>query len=207
MRRSGWRGGCPATRRLRGDVSGPVQQRYDQLVRSCLWPGLKALGFKRSKATFHRAVGPNWEVINLQKSAYSDSAHVRFTVNLGVGIERLRTGRWDWGETKRPSVGQCRFQRRLGQLMVGEDVWWDLTEETELATLDEAVSLALERYGLPWLSERSTDEGLRDQMLAELASVYDHELVFLAELLDQLGPPSALDDVKREQARRTTASG
>jgi hypothetical protein len=43
-------------------------------------------------------------------------------------------------------------------------------------------------------------------MLASLGSAYDHELAFLAELLDQLGPSPALDEVRREQDRRAAAS-
>jgi hypothetical protein len=83
-------------------VTPPAQQRYDELVRAHLGPLLEEAGFKRSRTTFHRPVGANWEAVNLQKSAYSDSEHIRFTINVGVGIDRLRVGTSDWGEGKRP---------------------------------------------------------------------------------------------------------
>ena len=43
--------------------------------------------------------------------------------------------------------------------MTREDVWWDVRPETDAASLADAVGEALERYGLPWLRERSSDEG------------------------------------------------
>lgn len=183
-------------------MAAPVQPRFDELVRAHVWPRLQQAGSRRSKASFHRPVGANWEVVNLQKSAYSDRSHISFTINIGVAVERLRSGVWDWGEGKRPAVNRCRFERRIGRLLRGEDVWWDLTQDTDLGELGDALCETIERYALPWLRARSTDEALRETMLAELHTAYDHELTFLAELLEQIGPATALDAVRRELGRR-----
>lgn len=44
--------------------------------------------------------------------------------------------------------------------------------------------------------------GLRDTLLADPEAAYDHELAFLAELIEQIGPRSALAAVKRELEQR-----
>jgi len=48
-----------------------AQEAFDALVRDHIASPLKALGFKRTRATFHRPVERNWEVINLQRSQFS----------------------------------------------------------------------------------------------------------------------------------------
>jgi hypothetical protein len=77
---------------------------------------LKGAGFKRTRSTFHRQSGPNWEVVNLQRSQFSDREDVKVAINLGVGFELLRDGMPGWKAGKRPPEHQCHLRTRLGQL-------------------------------------------------------------------------------------------
>jgi hypothetical protein len=153
-----------------------AQEAFEEMLAEHIWPALKDKGFKRSKSTFHRPIDENWEVVNLQRSYYSDRDEVRFTVNVAVGIERLREGALTWADDKRPPEYKCHFRERLGILLSGRDTWWSVTPDTNTAELAGSVLLAVERYGLPWLEARSTHERLRSLAVGDLRSEYEHHL-------------------------------
>jgi hypothetical protein len=167
-----------------------AQERFDEVLVGGVWPFLKARGFKRTRGTFHRPVGRNWQVVNLQKSAYSDRSRVRFTTNLGVAVDRLRGGALDWREGTRPIEPRCHFRQRIGSLLQGGDTWWEVTPETDVAMLTDVVCEVIERYGFPWLDARSTDESLT-ALVADperlRAETYGHHLQRLEQLMGQLG--------------------
>jgi hypothetical protein len=179
-----------------------AQESFDALIRAHVAPALKMRGFRRTRSTFHRAVGANWEVVNVQRSQFSDAQHIKLTVNLAVGLDRLRGGGRDWADGKRPPDYKCHLRVRLGQLLTDEDVWWDLRPDTDLDVLGETLREAIERYGLLWLHARSDDELLRDTYLADLPAVPSWELRPLHQLVQQLGPPEAVTVVAAEICRR-----
>jgi hypothetical protein len=151
------------------------------VVRDGVWPFLKERGFKRTKASFHRPVEDNWEVVNLQKSAYSDRESVTFTVNLAVGLGRLREGARDWADGKRPAENRCHLRERLGLMLTGDDVWWTVDEATDHRALADTINTALERYGLPWLAARSSDKAIADLLGSpeRLGAERDHHVHWL----------------------------
>jgi hypothetical protein len=170
-------------------VDATAQDAFDELLRAHIWPFLKGRGFKRSKATFHRPVGQNWQVVNFQKSVSSDRDAVRFTVNLAVAIDRLRSGVYDWPEGKRPPQMRCHLRERLGAVMSDRDVWWEVFPRLELDPLAEAIMLALDRYGLPWLDAHASEDAivalLQDD--ARIQEELPHHLYWYAELMEKLG--------------------
>ncbi len=131
------------------------------MIRDDIWPSLRERGCQAgSKATFHRRVGENWQVVNFQRSSFSDAEHVALSINLGVALARLRGGVLDWPEGKRPLEYQCHSWERLGSLLGDPSGGrWDVHPETDTASLADALMLALERYGVPWLDARSSHEG------------------------------------------------
>lgn len=179
-----------------------AQEAFDALIREHIAPALKARGFRRTRSTFHRPVGANWEVVNVQRSQFSDAGHIKLTVNVAVGIDRLRDGVLDWADGKRPPDHKCHLRARLGQLVTGQDVWWDLRPDTDLGELGESLLEAIEHHGLPWLEARSDDVQLRDTYLADLRAVPWWELRPLQQLVQQLGPLQAITAVADELQRR-----
>ena len=182
-----------------------AQEKFDELLRDGVWPFLRERDFKRTKATFHRAVGDNWQVVNLQKSAWSDRDSAKFTVNLAVALDRLRDGLHDWGEGKRPPHARCHLQERLGFLLRDdEDVWWDIDPHTDVASLADTVNTALEQYAFPWLEARSTDDALLALMRSDdaLHSEYDHHLHWFEQLAAQLGEEDLVRRVVAERERK-----
>lgn len=180
-----------------------AQDAFDEFLRAYIWPFLHDRGFKRSKSTFHRPVAANWQVVNFQKSVYSDRDAVRFTVNLAVGLDRLREGVHDWAEDKRPPEARCHLRERLGRLVSDRDVWWDVRPGLELASLAEAVTLALERYGLPWLDAHASDDAiaalLRDD--ARIREELPHHLYWYGRLMEKLGNEELRQKGEAERVR------
>jgi hypothetical protein len=182
-----------------------AQEAFDELVREGVWPFLEARGFLRGKYTFHRRVGPNWQVINLQKRGSSDATRVTFTANLGVALDRLRSGSYDWAPGRRPAEYRCHLRERVGYLLREDDTWWEVTADANVVALAETITLVLELYAIPWLDARSTDDALialvRDPA-ALRAEGGPERLRWLARLMDLLGQHDARRAVELESARR-----
>jgi Domain of unknown function (DUF4304) len=182
-----------------------AQEAFDELVRDGVWPFLEARGFLPSRYTFHRKAGPNWQVINLQKRASSDASRVTFTANLGVALDRLRSGTYDWSPGRRPAEYRCHLRERVGYLLREDDTWWEVTADTNVVALAETITLVLELYAIPWLDARSTDAALvalvRDAA-ALRAEGGPERLRWLARLMDLLGQHDARRAVEVESARR-----
>jgi hypothetical protein len=185
-----------------------AQDAFDELVDGGVWPVLLTRDFKRSRATFHRRAGTSWQVINLQKSARSDGRSVRFTANLGVGLERLRSGAFDWAPGRRPAEYRCHLRVRVGELLGDRDTWWEITADSNVVALAESVNLALELFALPWLDARSTEDGLR-AIARDPAALREERggenLRWLARMMDLLGEHDARRLVEAESARRHAA--
>jgi hypothetical protein len=185
-----------------------AQEAFDELVADGVWPFLEQRGFLRSRSTFHRRAGANWQVINLQKRTSSDAARVSFTANLGVALDRLRTGTYDWPPGRRPAEYRCHLRERIGYLLREDDTWWEVTADSNVVALAETVTLALELYALPWLDARSHEDALvalvRDPA-ALRAEGGPERLRWLARLMDLLGEHDARRAVELESARRHAA--
>jgi hypothetical protein len=137
-----------------------AQDAFDALAGENVWPFLRERGFKRTKATFHRPVEDNWEVVNLQKSFFSDARKVQFTINLAVAVAALRDSLRSWPDGRRPAASSCHFQERIGILAWGLDTWWTVGPETDREQLGSTLVDALEHHGLPWLAEHSSEAAL-----------------------------------------------
>jgi len=185
-----------------------AQEAFESLVRDHVWPTLREHGFKRSKATFHRRHGPNWQVVNLQKSEYSSRDMVSFTVNLAIGIAALREGPLSWPDGRRPAESRCHVRERLGSLLTGEDVWWSVAADGDVERTSEAIRIALETYGLPWLDAHADDERLaamaRDPAALRTTSAW--VLHPMARLVRKRGDERAAEAVEQELARRAGQS-
>ncbi len=182
-----------------------AQEAFDELVAEGVWPFLDGHGFMRSKYTFHRKAGPNWQVINLQKRSSSDASRVTFTANLGVALDRLRSGTYDWRPGRRPAEYRCHLRERIGYLLRDEDTWWEVSADSNVVALADTITLVLELYALPWLDARSSDAALvalvRDPELLR-AEGGPERLRWLARLMDLLGEHDARRAVEAESARR-----
>jgi hypothetical protein len=101
--------------------------------------------------------------LGFQKSSFSDSAALKFTVNLSV------IGREVWaeqaaadprlGKKPKPSTfyGSWAEQVRIGRLTPsGEDLWWWLRQNDDPNLVGEQVVPVLLDLAVPWLVDRSS---------------------------------------------------
>lgn len=141
-----------------------AQQMYDDLMKGSFAPALRGVGFRGSNGRFELPSERYWTQLGFQKSAFSDSAALKFTVNLSV------IGRAVWaehaaaephlGKKPKPSTfyGSWAEQVRIGQLTrSGEDLWWWLRRGGDPnATGEQVVSMLLD-VAVPWLVAKSSD--------------------------------------------------
>jgi hypothetical protein len=121
-------------------------------------PALRTAGLKGSGGRFELPSEKYWSQLGFQKSAFSDSAALKFTVNLSV-IDR---GVWSehaatephLGKEPKPSTfyGSWAERVRIGLLTrSGEDLWWWLRRGDDPAPISEQVVSTLLDVAVPWL--------------------------------------------------------
>jgi Domain of unknown function (DUF4304) len=146
-----------------GSATAPTpQQVYDHLMKDSFAPALRAAGLKGSGGRFELPSGNYWSQMGFQKSAFSDSTGLKFTVNLSV-IDR---GIWaaqaeakpHLGHKPKPSTfyGSWADQVRIGQLTPsGEDRWWSLSRGEDPNPVTQDVLSTLLDLAVPWLISKS----------------------------------------------------
>jgi Domain of unknown function (DUF4304) len=61
-----------------------AQETYNELLKSLIAPGLRAIGFKGSGQNYRLSSDDHWAMLAFQKSTSSNATHVRFTANVLV---------------------------------------------------------------------------------------------------------------------------
>jgi hypothetical protein len=118
------------------------------MVHEEIGPWLRQRGFKKTRNRFLRGDEAGWQVVDFQASQWGSRDDVRFTINLWVGVPELAEG--DPGD-------DAHVQERIGALTeAGEDRWWAVDADTDVAELAEEVRTLLAERGLPWLGARSS---------------------------------------------------
>ena len=131
------------------------------MVKEQIAPRLRALGFKGSGGKYEYRSPEHWAMIGLQKSAYSDSSEVRFTMNVLV----VRRDVWDATRVERPHLpkkptanafwGNWVWQHRIGGLLPdNRDLWWTVAAGLPTDSLADAVLWAVEDFVLPAMQEQ-----------------------------------------------------
>ena len=128
------------------------------------------MGFKGSGQEF---VLPNeelWVLLGIQRSRWSDSKGLDFTVQLTVAHKKIWKALAEsrgYGERPRSTrfYGPAIWQKRLGALLPGgADKWWPVHADTDLRALGTELVAAIGEYGLPALQAQmsSTTNGDED---------------------------------------------
>jgi hypothetical protein len=144
------------------DASEPSPQEvYAGWMKESFGPALRAEGMRGSGGRFEFPSDVVWAQMGFQKSTYSDSQEVRFTVNLSA----IRRDVWEehrleepyLGEQPKPTFhyGAWADQVRIGTLTPeGEDKWWRIVRGAQSDLVCDDALHDLLTYGVPWLRER-----------------------------------------------------
>ena len=132
-----------------------AQDRFRELIRNHLGPAFRALGFKGSGQDFVLPDDRHWTLLGIQRSRWSDSTDLEFTIQLTVADKKT----WDRlrAEHRYPErpystrfYGPKIWQTRLGELMPQSgDQWWHVRPDSDVGALGAEVASAVELYGLP----------------------------------------------------------
>ncbi len=169
-------------------------------------PLLREAGFRRTRAsTSYLIGGPNPGLLSFQKSWSSITQEVEFTISIGVWSRRLAAFHATMSEQppvpEWPSIMDCHWRRRLGFLMPEhDDVWWTISDQTEVDELERELTPILTEIALPTLQGRISDEALRDVWLKGTdVGISDFDrLRHLTVLLAELGPRERLDEAAKD---------
>ena len=137
------------------------------LLRDQVGPLLRAEGFRGSGQSW-RLEHPsgNAALIQVQRSRWTTSDSVQFTINLAVASKVV----WDWQLTREPGRGaaarpsalyanDCPLWRRIGAGL-GGDGWWTITTGMRLEPVAASVVEALRGRAIPLLGDHLTDAAL-----------------------------------------------
>jgi hypothetical protein len=178
-----------------------AQDKFKELLADHFAPWLKERGFKRRDTTFRRRSDQSWQIVNFQRSQFSDAGDVPFTINLGVALDVLHDDP-SWRSRGWPLEYECDFRERIGRLQRGEDHWWHVRTLRPTRGIVKDVLAALE-IALPWLDAHAEPRSLLTAALRDPSRVEPLNLGSLAALAQKVGDESevaaAEDELRRWQ--------
>jgi hypothetical protein len=172
----------------------------DSVLKEALAPlrrTLKAKGFSAKGRRFYRTCNTgNTLLVSVQKSMASSSSESLFTINYGVYCARIGSKLAERASAAL-DVFSAHWRKRIAD--AGREVWMRVKSTDSADELANAIIRALGPV-LTDLDEHGTDEALRTEWLSGRSPglVNTQRLLFLAILINEIGPPDKLDSVVRE---------
>ncbi len=164
---------------------GAAQDKFKELLAGDFGPWLKERGFKRRDTTFRRRRDQAWQILNFQRSQFSDASDVPFTINLGVALDLLHDDP-SWRSRGWPLEYECDFRERIGQLHKGEDHWWRVRPLRPTRGIVKDVLAALET-ALLWLDAHAEPRSMLTSALRDPSRVNALNLASLLALAEKVG--------------------
>lgn len=130
----------------------------DRVVGIELLRSLRSLGFKKQGRTFRRERQAAVQVINVQSSAWNFADRASFTVNLGLYFPAVAQALGEEPD-RVPLEHSCHLRARIGDLLGGADIWWEVRSDDDPSDASSALSSAMLGPGLKWLEAAATHEG------------------------------------------------
>lgn len=160
--------------------------------KKCINKRLKSEGFRANGTKLIRKVGEVLILLQFQRSQWNSKDECRFTINVGISLDALRTYFDDEqsGGSDEISREMCHWHRRIGWLLpVQSDVWWTIHEDDDAELLSSEISTAIMNSVLPQLESLTKAEAFVKLWKSEkLSGLVEYQrLLNLARLLTVLG--------------------
>lgn len=160
---------------------------------------LRPLGFERRGATWNRSGKSVVEVVNVQVSKAGDAA----TVNAGVLDPEIHA--MVWADTSQQFVDEpsCTVRARIGELIDGRDVWWELSDDATAANIQSKVKA----HVLPFLERMCTREAMARWLTDSGVTrrKYPPPIISLAIMMKSLGDAAGACTLLSELRKKTVA--
>lgn len=145
-----------------------TQQAIREVSSGAVSSLLVPLAFRRGAPHFWRATDGIYQTVNFQASQWGSSSEGRFTVNLGISSPILYSSFTGRDFPKNPGTVLWPVCLRIGGLMPSRcDLWWDVSERTELHALGVEVATVLREHALPFLDRLRTTEQFNMLLLSD----------------------------------------
>ena len=143
-----------------GNNMAKIQDTFKELIKNTIAPKLREFGLKGSGQNYFIKSDSYWALIGIQKSMYSDSNGLKFTINLYVVSKEL----WEIMREERnhfpvkPTANThwgIGWNKRIGHLFPDElDHWWSFDVGTDIDILASEVIDAICSKAVPAMQEQ-----------------------------------------------------
>lgn len=137
-----------------------VQEKFKLLMKERIAPRLREHGLKGSSQNFYLPSESHWALLGFQKSMYSDSLELKFTINLFFVNKR----EWNRARSKKSyfpakptptTKWGLGWEQRIGFLLQENcDHWWTMKYNSNLEHLSNQVIDYIVKYALPAIHEQ-----------------------------------------------------
>jgi hypothetical protein len=129
-----------------------IARSIDEVLRLGLTDWMKAHSFKKSGRNWHKKLGDNWLIVNVQASEGNMGSEGKFAINLGVYATAIAALAGQKPLEGKPKEYESTVRKRLGVLAYGYDRWWSITPHSDLNAISADVVEKMQLFGLPWLN-------------------------------------------------------
>lgn len=124
--------------------------------------------FKRGSRHFWRESDGIYQSVNFQASQWGTSGEGSFTANLGVSSPTLYSSFTGREFPRNPGTALWPINVRIGSLLPARcDLWWQVTDRTDLNALGVEVATALRDYALPFFDRIRTAGQFNSLLLSD----------------------------------------
>ena len=135
-------------------LMGRAQDRLDAMLKEHVAPELRRLGFKGSGQAYSLPDEQCYASLGFQKGKWNSAESASFRVNVSV-VNRLVWQEWERPRPAKPpspntSYGEPVWWQRIGRFLPGDgDVWWTVSDDTNVEGLANEVVRAISDAALP----------------------------------------------------------
>lgn len=143
-----------------------LQLEFDEILKNLVFPFFKELGFKKNGNAFNKKTSELTQVLNIQKSKWNHQDNVSFTLNIGFFVAEIyNTEHWNKEIPKFIREYDCQIRFRLGQVVRGNDYWYELNNTTKKENLEIEIYNHLQDYLKPIIEKNIDLNSLKELIL------------------------------------------
>lgn len=121
-------------------------------IHKLIGPELIDKGFERRGNIYRKFATESVGLIDFQKSSSSSCSLLKFTVNIGVVLERLSLE--DHFDPRRTKICDAHVRRRLGYFFDEKtDIWWTLQSQNDSEEICATIADVLVQRAIPAISK------------------------------------------------------
>lgn len=158
-----------------------TQCKFEKIINDGFHQILKPLKFRKKGNNFYIFLNGVGHLINIQKSQSSSKDSLKFTINTGIFLPEYWSLVYNYFNQDAPDFpkeSECILRRRIGHLKNGDDLWYDVNQQTHEASLIEEMKKNLNGFILPHFNGLVSKEMLVDTLDMQAAATVEKLIVF-----------------------------